>query len=215
MNDESTNEESVNGAASTGLLRLPSVEECRRIFRAAAVLDAMMSPEWEFRYYSYNAAWYESEEMASMRDGEGSHYFAWFGPHGLMIKGFDHELVEAGKTNIGVSEVPGAVAEFLREPAFIGEETTFCLWRLPDESVWKSDKPYSEEDVRLLRLLTGGAEHYQEWASWYYETEVDLAAVKRVFAQEPITEELLRSFNEESTLEDLDEELEEIGYPRG
>ncbi len=215
MNDESANEERVNGAASAGLPTLPPAEECRRIFRAAAMLDAIMSPEWEFRYYSYNAAWYEGEEMASMRDGQGSHYFAWFGPQGLMIKGFDQELVEAGKTKIGVAPVPDAVAEFLREPAFMGEETTFCFWMLPDESGWTADKPYSEEEFRLLGLLIGGAEHYREWASEYYETEVDLDAVKRVFAWEPMTEELLRSLNQELTLEELAEDLQEIGYPRG
>ena len=33
-----------------------------------ALLDAIIEPEWEYRYYSYNSHWSESEEMASLRD---------------------------------------------------------------------------------------------------------------------------------------------------
>ncbi|MGY5610077.1 hypothetical protein ACXHJ2_18310 [Paenibacillus sp. ALE3] len=66
-------------------------------------------PEWEYRYYSYNAHWDENEQMASMRDGEGDHYFALFQPTGLIIKGFDqrfnrvhgpHDVLQVCLTNL-------------------------------------------------------------------------------------------------------------------
>ncbi|OWA37964.1 hypothetical protein B9G55_06390 [Saccharibacillus sp. O16] len=194
--------------------RLPSIEACRQIFQAAAVLDAILSPEWELRYYSYNQSWYSKEEMASMRDGEGSHYFAWFSPQGLMMKGFDHELVEEGAVSIGVDPVPENVAEFLREPAFMGEQTTFCLWNLYSDNKWSADRLYREEDCRLLRLLVEGPEYYQKWASWYYEREVDLETIRRIFAHESISAQQLHVLNPELTLEDLEEDLAEIGYLR-
>lgn len=76
--------------------RLPDVEESRCIFQAAAMLEAILMPEWEYRYYSYNAHWDEKEQMASMRDGEGEHYFALFQPEGLIIKGYDRRFSRGG-----------------------------------------------------------------------------------------------------------------------
>ena len=52
--------------------QMPDISECQRIFKAAAMLDAILMPEWEYRYYSYNSQWDANEQMASMRDGEGS-----------------------------------------------------------------------------------------------------------------------------------------------
>ncbi|MEK3838400.1 hypothetical protein [Paenibacillus sp. FSL R7-0128] len=62
--------------------RLPDVEESRCIFQAAAMLEAILMPEWEYRYYSYNAHWDKNEQMASMRDGEGSTILRCFSRRG-------------------------------------------------------------------------------------------------------------------------------------
>jgi hypothetical protein len=35
------------------------------------MLDAIVCPEWEHRYYSFNANWAADEVMGSMRDGSG------------------------------------------------------------------------------------------------------------------------------------------------
>ncbi|MDO3412507.1 hypothetical protein QWJ34_22270 [Saccharibacillus sp. CPCC 101409] len=205
----------MTGHAAECMKNLPSAQECSRIFRAAAMLDAMLSPEWDYRYYSYNAKWYEEEEMASLRDGEGSHYFAQFAQDRLTIKGFDRERAELGSSAIGVDAVPAEVSEFLREPAFMGDETTFCLWNLPESPGWSADKLYTEQDCRLLRVLTGEAAYYCQWAAEYYETELDPRAVARIFALEPLTSELLGLFTDELSLAELEEDLEEIGYPIG
>ncbi|MEJ8302759.1 hypothetical protein [Saccharibacillus sacchari] len=191
----------------------PELEQCRNLFKAAAMLDAILSPEWEYRYYSYNGAWDAEQEMASMRDGEGSHYFALFTPDGLYIKGFDSERVKSGEAVLGVAEVPDEVKAFLQEPAFISDETTFCLWRLVGKE-WSADKSYGEQDVQLLRLLTGGAAYYSEWASDYYEIDLDPQAVERIFDLEPLTPELLIILNSQVGLEDIEEDVVEIGYPR-
>jgi hypothetical protein len=50
---------------------LPDVESLRRLWQSMAMLDAILSPDWEYRYYSFNAAWGAGEEMGSMRDGCG------------------------------------------------------------------------------------------------------------------------------------------------
>ncbi|NGZ77666.1 hypothetical protein [Saccharibacillus alkalitolerans] len=195
--------------------KLPAVRESERIFKAAAMLDALLSPEWEFRYYSYNREWGEGEEMASMRDGEGSHYFALFAGERLMIKGFDHERVESGESAIGIGPVPDEIEEFLREPAFMGDLTTFCLWNLPTNGKWEADKSYSAPDCRLLRILTEEAAYYRDWAAEYFEVELEPETVRRFFDLEPLTPELIALVNDELSLEDLEEDLREIGYPAG
>jgi hypothetical protein len=36
---------------------LPDVDGLRLTLQSMAMLDAILSPEWQFRYYSFNAAW--------------------------------------------------------------------------------------------------------------------------------------------------------------
>ena len=36
---------------------LPPAVDLQRLAQSLAVLDAINSPDWEYRYYSYNAAW--------------------------------------------------------------------------------------------------------------------------------------------------------------
>jgi hypothetical protein len=48
------------------LRSLPAIEDLRKLTQSLAMLDAIMSPEWEYRYYSFNSKWDEGEMMASM-----------------------------------------------------------------------------------------------------------------------------------------------------
>lgn len=48
--------------------QLPTVADLRDRCRSLAMLDAILSPDWESRYYSFNAGWADGEEMASMRN---------------------------------------------------------------------------------------------------------------------------------------------------
>lgn len=61
---------------------LPGIDELRRLLQSMAMLDAILSPEWEYRYYSFNANWSTGEQMGSMRNGCGDHFFAHFTPAG-------------------------------------------------------------------------------------------------------------------------------------
>jgi len=70
---------------------LPDVDGLRALLQSLAMLDAILSPEWEYRYYSFNSRWSEGEQMGSMRDGCGNEFFALFNEAGCFFKGFDHE----------------------------------------------------------------------------------------------------------------------------
>lgn len=58
----------------TTLAALPDVEDLRKLTQALAMLDAIMSPGWEYRYYSFNSKWDEREMMASTSNGSGDGY---------------------------------------------------------------------------------------------------------------------------------------------
>lgn len=71
----------------------PLPENLERICKGLAALDAMMSEDWESRYYSFNHAWNKTskERMASMQNGSGDEWFIVFQPAGVFFKAFWHE----------------------------------------------------------------------------------------------------------------------------
>jgi hypothetical protein len=69
------------------LSRLPGIERLRKLTQSLAMLDAIVSREWEYRYYSFNSRWSAGEQLASMRDGSGDGWFCAFGAPGSFFKG--------------------------------------------------------------------------------------------------------------------------------
>jgi len=37
--------------------RIPDIETLRRLTKSVAMLDAIICPEWEYRYFSYDSKW--------------------------------------------------------------------------------------------------------------------------------------------------------------
>ncbi len=192
-----------------------------------AMLDATLCPEWQYRYYSFNAKWSPQEQMGSMRDGSGDDFFALFNPAGCWLKGFAHEAPMSPYNKIPVSLWPGIInsvssefAECLKEPAFKIEDTTFCIWRKHSDALWQrgditfpeghADPDGSEE---LLSPLNGQPETYRDWAAGCYERDISLRAVKHVYEHRPLNAAVIADLNPEITLDDLEADLEEIKYP--
>ncbi|WP_395361428.1 hypothetical protein ACHGLA_17450 [Streptomyces sp. YH02] len=214
---------------------LPGIEELRDHSRGLAMVEAVLCPEWESRYYSFDAHWSETEQLASMKDGSGDEYTIVLSPAGAFARVFDHESpmspfgpLADGQTWPGVIDgVPEAFREYLTEPAFTDEDgvhvTTACLWREATDEAWHTgpveytdleDREDPDGSVHLTHLLTDrSAEAYAEWASDYYERPVDIEAVRQVLALRPLTAELVAALNPEVTLADLAEDVREIGYP--
>jgi len=193
--------------------------------QSLALLDAIIAPEWDLRYYSFNSHWSDSEAMASMRDGSGDEYFLLFTPAGAIMKGFAHEApmtpyrVDPPQLWPGVLEsVPEGFAAFLSEPAFSLEDTTFCIWRSQADNQWQrgtitfpaGDDP--DGSASLLALLDGNPLTYQTRAEEYFEQAVDLAAIQHIYQHKPITRAVVKSLNPEMSLRALQEDMTEIGY---
>lgn len=205
---------------------IPDISSLKKLCQSLAILDAIMSPEWEFRYYSFNSKWAAGEMMASMRNGSGDEYFILFNSQGAIMKGFAHESAMSSWSNEpeqvwrGVlDEVPNEFAAFLTEPAFSITETTFCIWRRNTDEAWQTglvDYPDEEDpdgSEYLLFVLNGDPATYQEFAEQYYECSIDLEAVSNVYQHLPLTTEIVKTLNPEVALESLGSDIDEIAYP--
>ena len=184
-----------------------------------ATLDAIVSPEWEYRYYSFNARWGSGELMGSMRNGSGDGLFVLFNDAGVFIKGFDHERQPSGERAQDVYDrVPRAFRSGVDEPAFSPENVSFCCWRTFLDDQWSASRTRPLEDGRdgsdwMLAGLDGSPATYLAFANDYYEVELDAERVEAVYRRTPMTLELARGLNPEIDFPLLLLELDEIGYP--
>jgi hypothetical protein len=197
------------------------------------MLDAVLSPEWDARFYSFDAHWGEGEQMASMRDGVGGEYAIVFSAAGAYVRGFDHESLMSPWARMdiptvwpGVLEnVPDVFRPHVTEPAFCmnGVPTvTCCLWRGAGDTAWRTGTiTFPEEgdgdpdgaNVLFELLVDRSSEAYAAWASEYYERPVDVEAVRALLAQRPLTPEIVAVLNPDVELAGLAEDISEIGYP--
>ena len=210
--------------------QLPGASELREHCRGLAMAEAILSPEWENRYYSFNNTWAPNVQLASMRDGCGDEYAAVFSVQGVYLRGFAHETPVSPYVNDGMiwpgvcDTLPDAFRPFLEEPAFRDENgtplLTCCLWRRPDDESWRTgliDYPVADLDPDgaddLFMLLTDRSPQcYVEFAEDYYETPVDVVAVQELLTGQPLTQALVTALNPEVSLKDLAADIAEIGY---
>jgi len=203
--------------------KFPNIEGLRRLTKSIAMLDAIICPEWDYRYYSFNSKWGPGEEMASMRNGCGDEWFLLFDCNGAALKGLAHEYPLAGDASFALhiqEVVPSVFASFLHEPAFDMKAASFCIWRRHTDSVWRvvstGDRPVNPEDdgsTELILIFDGDPETYRAWAEAYYEREIPKAGVEALYKHEPLNEQLVNELNAAVSLADIMADVAEIGYP--
>lgn len=212
--------------------KLPDIPTVRDRSRAMAMLDAVLSPEWEYRYYSFQRAWTATEALASMRDGSGNDYSIVFSTAGAYARGFDHESPMSPwshpcKTWPGLFDtVPAVFRPFVNEPAFCESDgtprATVCFWRQASDVAWNAgnmaiparDMGDADGAEWLFDVLvTGTAEAYRKFAKGYFDVTPDLTAVQHVYNLKPLTQEIVSALNPEVEIEDLTDDISEIGYP--
>ena len=186
------------------------------------MMDAILCPTWQYRYFSFNARWAPGEEMGSMRNGQGDHYFAHFNTAGCWLKGFDHEA--AVSPAIVVSRIlEGMPTEFARcvtEPAFIVAETTFCIWRRYADATWQRspvafppEKDDPDGSARLLHGSTGGLRHTANGHKVITSAEISAAGVEAIYGHQALDPGIVTELNPELPWAELAADIDEIGYP--
>jgi hypothetical protein len=216
---------------STRDLRLlPDVARFHAAYQSMAMLDAIIMPEWQFRYYSFSQACSPDGHISigEMQNGSGDDLFAIFGTAGCLIRGFAHEYEMSPYSEDPPRVYPGIVDDL--PPDFADCRTaihpdfweiiTFCVWRRHSDSEWhhgRIDFPnIADPDGSefLLSAFDAQPGTYRTWAERYYQpSKFSLETVASVFSHQPLTEEIVRALNPERSLADLTEEIRQIGYP--
>ena len=64
---------------------LPEIDTLKKRMQSLAALDAVVCPDWENRYFSFDKAWALGESLGSIRNGSGDEVFVMrrlaVGPH--------------------------------------------------------------------------------------------------------------------------------------
>jgi len=212
--------------------RLPPIAVLRDRCRALAVLELIQGTGYE--YYRFTA--WGGDEAALMSNGSGDEYTIVFGEAGVFVRLFDHEsamspYAASDDTELWPGLLDGLPPEFaghVTEPAFCdGGDliATAVLWRRTTDDRWHagagitfppSRGPYDISPDRTDRLsirCDDIVDEYVDFASDYYETEIDRDAVAHVAALRPLTDEVVRALNPESNLAMVRTEVAATGYP--
>lgn len=201
------------------LRALPDAAALKRLCKALAALDAINSPDWEYRYYSYNPAWAEDEEVLEMSDGEGDQMLILFRPEGCVINGYLDGDDQPDKAQV-TRGLPEYFDDFIFGEPVNSIGTTFCLWYTAAHG-WQTGTVANEDDnsEELLYMLDGNPETYAEWADEYYGEEtdrspMDMTAVAKVYQGETLTKAtVLGIVDEVEDWPQLEQDLQAIGYP--
>lgn len=222
----------MNKLSSENLHLLPNPIELQKICKSISALESIICPEWEYRYYSYQKDWSETEEFCEMRNGQGDQMLITFGENGTCINGFAHESEMNGWKNNSqqkisngiIDELPNEFNEFIFGEPVKSIGTTFCIWQTETDNNWKIGKvdlpkdEYKDGSADLLHLLDGKPLTYKNWAEEYYEenfeeNELNLELVEKIYNGTIITKELVLELNPElDDFEQLKSDLNEIGY---
>lgn len=207
-------------------IQLPPPRLLERLSLSLAALDAVMSPEWEYRYYSFDPRWSPTQRMASMRNGSGDQNFIVFDPVGTVVRAFDHESALSAWSQPENRLAPGlldgypeGLQEIIDEPAFRTEggpptDLTFCAWCLSDDRTWSVGTIDDDGGAsKLLGLfLDGRPSAYRSFAVDYFESDPG-DGVDDFYGLQPADTTAVQRLNPEADPAAVLTELESMGYP--
>ncbi len=157
----------MNKLSTENLNSIPNPSELKKICKSISALEAIICPEWDYRYYSYQKDWSENEEFCEMRNGQGDQMLIVFNGNETCINGFAHESEMNGWKNIPIEEkksfidklfgskkeikteltqviqsgvldeLPKVFNDFIFGEPVKSIGTTFCIWQTETEKYWK------------------------------------------------------------------------------
>ena len=172
------------------------------------------------RYYSYNPSWDIDEEVFEMKSGCEEEMLILFNKHGSVISGINNETfdweADIPKIENLTKGLPKQFYDFIYNEPIKSRKSTFCIWRTNTDSEWNIGEALEEDGSEdILDILDGSPEKYVEFCEDYYEKEIPLDIVEKIYQGEPITLEMIYKLNDELEDEDIEtikNELEEIKY---
>ena len=198
---------------------LPDRKSLETICKAISVLDAIISQEWQYRYYSYNSQWDTNERCLQMRNGSGEEMHILFREDGCAINGFAHEYEQKDKAKL-TENLPTIFNDFIFGEPVTSIGTTFCLWTTELKN-WQIGQLENFEDnsEEMLNIFDGLPQTYVDWATDYFEESykesgIPLDTVTQIYKRQTLTKEMVLSIVDElENWEQLEKDLIEIDYP--
>ena len=205
---------------SQNLSDLPDIQKLKQICKSISALEIIMEQEWVMRYYSYNPSWDIDEEVFEMKSGCEEEMLILFNKHGSVISGINNETfdweADIPKIENLTKGLPEQFYDFIYNEPIKTRKSTFCIWRTIADSEWQTGEtvePDGSEDI--LYLLDGDPKKYVEFCEDYYEKEIPLDIVEKIYQGESISLDMILKLNDELEDEDIEtikNELEEIKY---
>jgi len=198
---------------------LPDKRSLEAICKAISVLDAIISQEWQYRYYSFNSKWDANERCLQMRNGSGDEMHILFREDGCAINGFAHEYEQQEKSKL-TNNLPAIFNDFIFGEPVTSIGTTFCLWTTELKN-WQVGQLESFEDnsEEMLNIFDGQPQTYINWATEYFEESykesgIPLDTVIKIYSGQILTQEMVLSIVDKlEDWEQLEKDLIEINYP--
>jgi hypothetical protein len=207
--------------STKNLTHLPEPQQLRNVVQSLAMLDAILEPRLSQRSFFFLNHWSISDSIGTLRMHD-DHLYSAFGQSGAFLKGYVKQCPMAvdGRNWPGIDTgLPQPFLEWKLNPYFEFEQTTFCIWRMAGDAVWRcgnQEPPLGDNpdgSAKLLQYLDGNPETYADWASARKGEPVDVDAVSYLFDRRPITESILRVLNPELEYRALAHDLRSTGYP--
>ena len=191
---------------------------------ALAMLDAIICPEREYRYFHFDAERSDGARLGAMRNGDGDHWLLHLSENGALLKGYVQHLAR-GEARAMAREVRRRVPfEFdaaLHDPALLMDTVSYCYWQRPSETGWRRiahpepDLAHcSDGSADYLSILLAPADAYYDYATDYFECAPSLASIEHIYAHAPLTAAIVNSLNARLSLEDAQAAAAAIGYPQ-
>lgn len=190
---------------------------------ALALLDAIICPEVEYRYFTYDPQFAVGQHVAAMKNGEGDHWYLHLSRTGAIVKGHVKDLPRGSARAMALQAqavVPEDFAAVLHDPRFAMDCVSFCYWRGSDDILWNKlahpDASWAHRydgSEDYLSILLAPASCYYEYAVDYFECDPPLAAIEHLYAHGPLSAALVKSLNPQATLAEALLAAERIGYP--
>lgn len=206
--------------SSSSTQTIPLVSQIKQVCKATSVLDAILSPEVEYRYYTYQTNYHNNQDYFETNNGHGDYLQILIGENQGAINGFYHELYDYESDFpkkqdllIGVDQV---YLSFYNSPLVSTIGSTFCIWLNPTQQWTTSPKVLKEDGSEdLLDIFDLNPQTYREFAREYYEVDIPLATIEKIYNLEPLTLDMVNALNPD--LQDfsaLKKDLNQIGYPQ-
>lgn len=181
-------------------------DKIKKRMKAMAIIDIILSPEWEYRCFMYDKKWYldNDEEMASIKNNHGDCVYILFLKNNIIGKTVSDDsslkVKELSKNNRN-----NDLKYFISEPAFITEYYDY-FFTVSDFDI---KILYGEKKDSLFDMVID-VEKYFNWLLEYYEIQIDKKIILELIEKLEINEKIALAVNPECVWCEIRDEINDI-----